>query len=411
MVIRCDNGTGFKNREMNQFCKRKSIKREFSVARTPQQNRVAERKNRTLIEAARTMLADSNLLTTFWAEVVNTACYVQNRVLVTKPHNKTPYELFHGRKPALGFMRPFGCPFTILNTIDHLGKFDGKAGEGFFIGYSINSKAFRVFNSRTRIVEEIVFGHVNEDARFVKRCGYFFLNESSRSQELLQAPIEGVGDVIVVPLVLANQFELQIGLLNLVAAISFHGFENDDPQSHIKRFTKITQTIKLNQVPHDIIKLILFMFSLEGAAQTWLEKEPPNSITTWNNLVSKFVNQFFPPSRTTNLQNDITHFQQKFGETFNEAWERLKDLLKKCPHHRFSPLPQIDTFYNGLNQSDQDSLNSAAGGNLLTRNTQEALTIIENKSKVRTSRKIPPVSGSSSQNDAITTLTKQVKAI
>ncbi|GJZ78285.1 putative ribonuclease H-like domain-containing protein [Tanacetum coccineum] len=114
----------------------------------------AERKNRTLIEADRTMLADSKLPTTFWAEVVNTACYVQNRVLVTKPHNKTPYELFLGRKPALGFMRPFGCPVIILNAIDHLGKFDGKANEGFFVGYSINSKAFRVLNNRTRIVKE-----------------------------------------------------------------------------------------------------------------------------------------------------------------------------------------------------------------------------------------------------------------
>ncbi|GJT89345.1 putative ribonuclease H-like domain-containing protein [Tanacetum coccineum] len=153
-VIRCDNETEFKNKEMNQFCERKGIKREFSIARTPQQNGVAERKNRTLIEATRTMLADSKLPTTFWAEAVNTACYVQNRVLVTKPHNKTPYELFLGRKPALGFMRPFGCPVTILNTIDHLGKFDGKADEGFFVGYSINYKAFRVFNNRTRIVEE-----------------------------------------------------------------------------------------------------------------------------------------------------------------------------------------------------------------------------------------------------------------
>ncbi|GJS71727.1 putative ribonuclease H-like domain-containing protein [Tanacetum coccineum] len=153
-VIRCDNGTEFKNREMNQFCEMKGILRQFSVARTPQQNGVAERRNRTLIEAARTMLADSKLPTTFWAEAVNTACYVQNRVLVVKPHNKTPYELFHGRTPTLSFMRPFGCPVTILNTIDHLGKFDGKADEGFFVGYSLNSKAFRVFNSRTRIVEE-----------------------------------------------------------------------------------------------------------------------------------------------------------------------------------------------------------------------------------------------------------------
>ncbi|GJZ41601.1 putative ribonuclease H-like domain-containing protein [Tanacetum coccineum] len=88
------------------------------------------------------------------AEAVNTACYVQNRVLVVKPHNKTPYELFHGRTLTLSFMRPFGCLVTILNKIDHLGKFDGKADEGFFVGYSLNSKAFRVFNSRTRIVEE-----------------------------------------------------------------------------------------------------------------------------------------------------------------------------------------------------------------------------------------------------------------
>ncbi|GKC20387.1 putative ribonuclease H-like domain-containing protein [Tanacetum coccineum] len=103
----------------------KGIKREFSVARNPQQNGVAERKNKTLIEAVRTMLADSKLPTTFWAEAVNTAC----------------------RNLALSFMRSFGCTVTILNTINHLGKFDGKADEGFFVGYSTNSKAFKVFNN------------------------------------------------------------------------------------------------------------------------------------------------------------------------------------------------------------------------------------------------------------------------
>nr|GEY12857.1 ribonuclease H-like domain-containing protein [Tanacetum cinerariifolium] len=129
-VIRCDNGTEFKNREMNQFCKMKGILRQLSVARTPQQNGVAKRRSRTLIEAAKTMLADSKLLTTFWTEVVNTACYVQNRVLVVNHHNKTPYELFHGVTPTLSFIRPFGCPITILNTMDHLGKFDGKTDKG-----------------------------------------------------------------------------------------------------------------------------------------------------------------------------------------------------------------------------------------------------------------------------------------
>ncbi|GJX18289.1 ribonuclease H-like domain-containing protein, partial [Tanacetum coccineum] len=152
------------NKEMNQFCEMKGIKREFSVARTPQQNEVAKRKNRTLIKTARTMLADSKLPTTFWAEAINTACYVQNRVLVIKPHNMTPYERFLGRKPALSFMRLFGCPVTLLNTIDHLGKFDRKANEGFFVGYCTNSKAFRVFNSRTRIVKENLHVKFSEES-------------------------------------------------------------------------------------------------------------------------------------------------------------------------------------------------------------------------------------------------------
>nr|GEU65991.1 hypothetical protein [Tanacetum cinerariifolium] len=124
-IIRCDNGTEFKNSVMNKFCEEK----------------------------------DSKLRTTFWAEAVNIACYVQNRVLVVKPHLKTPYELFRGRTHALSFMRPFGFHVTILNTLDQLGKFDRKSDEGFFVGYSTNSKAFRVYNTRTRKVEENL--HIN----------------------------------------------------------------------------------------------------------------------------------------------------------------------------------------------------------------------------------------------------------
>ncbi|GKA37301.1 retrovirus-related pol polyprotein from transposon TNT 1-94 [Tanacetum coccineum] len=141
------------------------------IARTPQQNGVAERKNRTLIEVARTMLADSKLPTTFWAKAVNTAYYVQNRVLVSKPHSKTPYELFLSRKLALGFMRPFRCHVTILNTIDNLGKFDGKADEGFFVGYSSNSKVFRIFNRRTKIVEENLHVQFSENTPNIAGSG------------------------------------------------------------------------------------------------------------------------------------------------------------------------------------------------------------------------------------------------
>nr|GEV52982.1 hypothetical protein [Tanacetum cinerariifolium] len=144
----------FKNQEVNEFCTKKGIRREFSNARTRQQNRVAERSNRTLIEAARTMLADAKLPVTFWAEAVNTAYYVQNRVLVNKSQNKTPYELFNSRIPAIGFLRPFGCHVMILNTLDHLGKFDAKRDEGYFVGYSLSSKAFKVFNKITKKVEE-----------------------------------------------------------------------------------------------------------------------------------------------------------------------------------------------------------------------------------------------------------------
>ncbi|GKC23210.1 reverse transcriptase domain-containing protein [Tanacetum coccineum] len=126
--------------------------------------------------------------------------------------------------------------------------------------------------------------------------------------QLHQAPTEGYEDAIVVPEIIADNFELK-----------------------------------------------------HGAARIWLEKEPPRSILTWDDLVSKFINKFFPPSKTTNLQNEILRFQQRFDETFYDAWDQFNDLLRACPHHGFSELHQLDTFYNALNSNDQDSLNSAAG--------------------------------------------------
>ncbi|GKB90584.1 reverse transcriptase domain-containing protein [Tanacetum coccineum] len=138
-------------------------------------------------------------------------------------------------------------------------------------------------------------------------------------------------------------------------------------------------------VPSTLIKLMLFPFSLEGSTWIWLEKEPPRSILTWDDLVSKFNNQFFPPSKTTNLRNEIKRFQQRFDESFYEAWDRFNDLLRACPHHGFSELHQLDMFYNALNANDQDSLNSAAGGNFLDKMPRECLRIIESKSKVRNS--------------------------
>ncbi|GJZ70622.1 putative ribonuclease H-like domain-containing protein [Tanacetum coccineum] len=175
-TIRCDNGTEFKNRDIIKFYGSKGIKREYSSVRTLQQNRVAKRKNMTLIEAARTTLADSFLPNTFWAEVVSTACYVLNRVLVTKPQNKTPCKLITEKIPIISYIRPFGSHVTILNTIDHLGKFEEKSDEGFLVGYSLNSKAFRVYNLDTK-------RHVTAENKANKTTGLKEANHSTSTQD------------------------------------------------------------------------------------------------------------------------------------------------------------------------------------------------------------------------------------
>ncbi|GJX66049.1 reverse transcriptase domain-containing protein [Tanacetum coccineum] len=175
-------------------------------------------------------------------------------------------------------------------------------------------------------------------------------------EELLGAPTKGYGEAIVLPKINADHFEIKKNLLQLVQANPLHGYERENPHAHINSFKRITSTLRFKDVPNDVIKLIIFPYSLEGAARLWYEKEPPNSILTWEDLVTKFVNQFFHPSKTTHLKNEI------------------------------SQLTQVDTFYNDLNENDQDSLNAAAGGNLLSKTTREALNIIENKSKVRYSR-------------------------
>ncbi|GKB18850.1 reverse transcriptase domain-containing protein, partial [Tanacetum coccineum] len=169
-----------------------------------------------------------------------------------------------------------------------------------------------------------------------KRVELFALEESPvvtmadqrTMAELLCAPTEGYAEAIVVPPILAEHFELKYSLINMMTSAQFFRLEKDNPHDHIH----------------------------------------------WGS-----------PS-TTNLRNEISNFQQRFNESFHEAWDRYKDLLRAFPHHGFTELHQLDTFYNALNPADQDSLNSAAGGNLLERSTQDVLKIIENKSKVRNSR-------------------------
>nr|GEV53266.1 reverse transcriptase domain-containing protein [Tanacetum cinerariifolium] len=202
--------------------------------------------------------------------------------------------------------------------------------------------------------------------------------------QMLQAPIEGYGDAIIVPPINANNFELKQTLINLVQSNQFTG--RQDPHNHLRFFNKVISMFRHPEVPNTTIKLLLFLFSLEGEARTWLDKEPPHSILTWEDLVSKFINQFFPPLKITYLRNEIINFLQKPNETFNEAGEHFKNLLRKCPLHGFFELHQLDTFYNALNPNDQDALDSAAGGNFLDKIPRDGLAIIESKSKVRYSR-------------------------
>nr|GFB08960.1 reverse transcriptase domain-containing protein [Tanacetum cinerariifolium] len=131
--------------------------------------------------------------------------------------------------------------------------------------------------------------------------------------------------------------------------------------------------------------------SYRNCPATDANKEPPRSIFTWDDLVSKFINQFFPPSKTTSLRNKITNFKQRFDESFSKAWGRFKYLFRACPHHGFSKLHQLDTFYNALNSKDQDSLNSTVGGNFLDKMARDCLCIIKSKSKIRYSHDKPVV--------------------
>ena len=163
--IRSDHGREFENVEFESFCDEQGIEHTFSAPRTPQQNGVVERKNRTLQEMARTILHENNVPNYFWAEAVNTSCYILNRVLIRSSLDKTPYKLWKNKKPNISYFKVFGSKCFILNTKDNLGNFDAKSNVGIFLGYSSSSKAYRVFNKKTMFVEEsahVVFDESNE---------------------------------------------------------------------------------------------------------------------------------------------------------------------------------------------------------------------------------------------------------
>ncbi|KAJ9552865.1 LOW QUALITY PROTEIN: hypothetical protein OSB04_016910 [Centaurea solstitialis] len=163
-VMRSDNGTEFKNSIIEEYLAYVGITYNFSAPRTPQQNGVVERKNRTLVEAARTMLNASGLPLTFWAEAVSAACYTHNRSLVVKRFEKTPYQLLHNKRPNVKFFHVFGCKCNVLNDREPIGKFNPKGDDAIFIGYSWDSIAYRVYIPRSQVV--VVSTNVRFDDNF-----------------------------------------------------------------------------------------------------------------------------------------------------------------------------------------------------------------------------------------------------
>jgi hypothetical protein len=155
LMIPSDNGTEFKNYTLNDFLSDEGIRHQYSSPYTPQQNGLAEQKNRTLMDMARIMLAEFKSPYNFWAEAINTACHATNQLYLRKGLNKTPYEILTGNKPNIKYFLVFGCKCFYLKKGVHLSKFDSKALEGIFVGYAAESHAFRIFDKESARVIEV----------------------------------------------------------------------------------------------------------------------------------------------------------------------------------------------------------------------------------------------------------------
>ena len=179
------------------------------------------------------------------------------------------------------------------------------------------------------------------------------------------------------PPIQANNFELKSVTVQMLQNILFHGLPHENPNMHLTNFLEVCDTIKYNGVTEEALRLRLFPLSLGDRAKHWLTSQPPDSITTWNDLVQKFLTKFFPPSKIAQLVQEINTFGQLEGENLAEAWDRFHELLRKCPHHRLTRWMQVHTFYNGLRNATRTMINASAGGALMKKTTDQAYEILE----------------------------------
>ena len=211
------------------------------------------------------------------------------------------------------------------------------------------------------------------------------IHPKATNMDNLLPPIRDYGSPSMVTLpvirrlaIQANNFEFKFITLQLLQGIQFHGLVHENPNAHILNFLEVCDTVKYNGVSNDASRLRLFSFSLKDKAKHWLILEPPDSITSWDDLSNKFMARLFPPTKSEKLRIYINSFYQYKGESFYEAWERFKDLLRKCPHHSFTKWMQVHHFYNGLSRPTRTLIDASARGAIMGKNEVEAYQILEN---------------------------------
>nr|GEW08422.1 reverse transcriptase domain-containing protein [Tanacetum cinerariifolium] len=198
-------------------------------------------------------------------------------------------------------------------------------------------------------------------------------------EELCQPTLNGQGGPIASISVQAMNFGLKNDMIQQVKnSCQFHGLSGDDANKHLDKFLHVTQSIKVNGVTNDALRLYLFPHSLKYHATVWFDRLPRNSITTFEHMAKMFIGKYFPSSIVTTLRNEITNFHQHLDESLFEAWERYKLSVDRCPNHNMLPVTQIDTFYNGLTLRHRDTINAVAGETFMKRRLEECYDLIEN---------------------------------
>ncbi|XP_022859966.1 uncharacterized protein LOC111380597, partial [Olea europaea var. sylvestris] len=228
---------------------------------------------------------------------------------------------------------------------------------------------------------------------------------------------------IVYPDFGVNNFQIKPNWINLMSnTLQFYGLPQENPNMHISRFLRNCQNFHAPGVNEDAIKLRLFPFTLRDAALEWLDAEPHASITTWEELIRKFCNNFFPPARVAKIRLEIQTFQQKEGESYHEAWNRFNELMRKCPNHGITIGNQVQYFYTGLTPLSKSQVDASAGGSIIGKSVQQTMELFEliatTHSMFSSERVAPPKTGgmyeldsATATNDQIVALTKQVELL